>query len=102
MAAMREVFEKVPSEIRNEMPNLLLFAPSPDIQGQVYPQISGDGVPQVFVYLSPELESENEQVQVTFTVAHELAHVYLGHYRMNHADCTAKTDEEAKLSYLEW
>lgn len=101
MTAMREVFEKIPSEIWDEMPNLLLFAPAPGIRGQVYPQLNGDGIPTALVYLSPELESEDsEQAEVNFTVAHELAHVFLGHYQMQHEDLIETAEEAKTTTYL--
>jgi hypothetical protein len=90
MTAMREVFEKIPSEVWDEMPNLILVAPAPGIRGQVFPELDGGGPPIVFVYLSPELENKRvKQADVDFTVAHELAHVYLGHHQINNRDVRA-------------
>lgn len=57
------------------MPTVTFFAPSLNIYGEVM-QAQPDGV---FVYLSPILECESQR-DVDFTVAHELAHVALGHY----------------------
>jgi hypothetical protein len=72
--AMRKLSERVPED---DLPPLTVFAPSAALLGHVLPCGSGDSI---FVYLSPQLESKS-QAEVDFTVAHEFAHIALGHYK---------------------
>jgi hypothetical protein len=70
--AMRRLSERMPEEVYDELPILIVLAPAQWKYGQVYPSLLNG----VVVYLSPTLE---EQEEVDFTVAHEFAHVHLGH-----------------------
>jgi Zn-dependent protease with chaperone function len=72
--AMRRLSERMPEEIFDELPIVIVLAPAQWKYGQVYPSILNG----VVVYLSPTLE-KLEQEEVDFTVAHEFAHVHLGH-----------------------
>jgi hypothetical protein len=85
LAAMRKLSQRIPNAVLEVFPPIIVFAPSADILGQVLPQFpqltsapSGPG--PVLLYLSPQLE-QLSQAQADFTVAHEFAHVALGHYR---------------------
>lgn len=85
IAAMRHFAERVPQAVIDELPRILVFAPSQHIWGECYPwceTIGGNGemrtVEGSLVYLAPELE-EREQDDVDFTVAHEFAHAILRH-----------------------
>jgi hypothetical protein len=76
IAAMRKLSERIPEDVLDNLPPLTVFAPSAVLLGHVLPHGTGDSL---FVYLSPRLESKS-QTEVDFTVAHEFAHVVLGHY----------------------
>jgi hypothetical protein len=88
--ALRQCFDRIPIEAWDEMPPLILFAPSSWKFGQVNP-LATHSFPrptiQAFVYLSPSLESESQE-QLDFTVAHELAHALLGHHRPDNSEAT--------------
>lgn len=75
IAAMRKISERVPDDVLDNLPPLTVFAPSAAPLGRVLPCGPGDSI---FVYLSPRLESKS-QTEVDFTVAHEFAHIILGH-----------------------
>ena len=58
---------------------MLVFAPDPGKSGETKPRYSPPsrvGIKGVFVYLSPDLETE-DQPRVDSIVAHEFAHVIL-------------------------
>ncbi len=74
---MRNLSERVPDVVQDNLPARIVFAPSAARLGHVLPCGTGDSI---FVYLSPHLESKS-QAEVDFTVAHEFAHVVLGHYK---------------------
>jgi hypothetical protein len=79
--AIDTLVERVPEEVLDELPYILLLAPSPwQLGAAIYaPRMAED---DVLIYLSPELEgdlwsqSENDHI-----LAHEIAHVYLGHHQ---------------------
>jgi hypothetical protein len=66
---------KLDPNILNALPPVILFVPSMDWLG-----LAKTMEAKPMVYLSPALELE-EQSQIDFTLAHELAHVSLGHHR---------------------
>jgi hypothetical protein len=74
--AMGKAFLRIPRAIWDEMPMMTIFAPSPKKLGEVYPY-GPQG--RLFLYLSPGLENQ-PQDEVDFAVAHEFAHIALGHY----------------------
>jgi hypothetical protein len=75
--AMRKLSERIPEDVLDSLPPLTVFAPSRALLGRVLPYGTGDSI---FIYLSPRLESKSP-AEVDFTVAHEFAHVALGHYK---------------------
>lgn len=75
--AMQQICERVPQEVIDDLPPLTLFAPSAALFGRVFPFGGGNAL---FVYLAPNLERKSQR-EVDFTVAHEFAHVVLGHYK---------------------
>ncbi|HWR14164.1 MAG TPA: hypothetical protein VN577_05020 [Terriglobales bacterium] len=75
--AMQKLCYRVPDDVLDDLPNLTVFAPSTAILGHVMPSGAGNCV---FLYLAPSLERKS-QAEVDFTVAHEFAHVVLGHYK---------------------
>jgi uncharacterized protein YjaZ len=80
LEAMHRFYEKVSQSDLDKLEehSVIVFAPSPAYLGQVMPgPVAFDAV--VFVYLAPGLEKKN-QAEVDFTVAHEFAHVLLGHF----------------------
>ncbi len=87
--AMRKLSERMPVAVYDALPILLVVAPSQHVLGQVYPEpLCG-----VVVYLSPQLESMVQE-EVDFTVAHEFAHVHLGHRAMLENPPTLEDDAD--------
>ncbi|MGA8150901.1 MAG: hypothetical protein WB952_08125 [Terriglobales bacterium] len=82
IAAMRKLSERIPDDVLENLPPLTVFAPSAALLGHVLPHGTGDSI---FVYLSPRLERAS-QAEVDFTVAHEFAHIVLGHYKPGATD----------------
>jgi len=97
MKAMRRVWESVPAEVWDEMPSLIVFAPCPWKFGEVLPFGGHPAEEAAFIYLSPALESQR-QARVDFTVAHEFAHVVLGHHRPDSKDVLLTTAQSAKIT----
>src|SRR5450759_3565215 len=75
--AMRKLSERIPDDVLNDLPPLTVFAPSTALLGHVTPFGTGD---RLFLYLAPKLEGKSQH-EVDFTVAHEFAHIVLGHYK---------------------
>lgn len=75
--AMRKLSQRVPDDVLDDLPKLTVFAPSRALLGHLMPSGTGDSL---FLYLAPGLERK-PQMEVDFTVAHEFAHVALGHYK---------------------
>jgi Zn-dependent peptidase ImmA (M78 family) len=77
--ALNTLFKKVPRETIDRLGSLLIYAPS-GIYGCAWEAEEG----QKFVFLPECLESA-PQADVEHTVAHELAHLALGHSKNGHA-----------------
>lgn len=97
MTALQKLCERMPVRWKDKLPlPLIVFAPSPNIRGEAmaFSQVACS-VDQygAFIYLSPELE-RNSQRRVDNTVAHEFAHVVLGHHRH---DCQAYLGKSKKF-----
>ena len=73
------VLQKLPKNVIRKLidRNILIFAPDKNLGGESY-DLQAYEVDRVLVYLSPDLQNEPCD-QVRQTVAHELAHVVLGH-----------------------
>jgi hypothetical protein len=71
-----QVRQRRPKELEAALPPLIIFSMSLDCGGATYRrELSLD---HAFVYLSPTLEKETH-LSATWAVAHEMAHVVLGH-----------------------
>src|SRR6266566_9083152 len=88
--AMQHLIERVPDDVFNTL-DVLVFAPSPNIYGQVYP---GTLSSKTFIYLAPSLEEQSQQ-EVDFTVAHEFAHAYLNHEQAARNPSAIEDDADA-------
>jgi hypothetical protein len=89
--AMRHLFERMPSDLLNDLAgNVRVFAPSQHCYGQVFPA----GFREPMIYLSPVLENQ-PQAEVDFTVAHEFAHAVLGHTDYLKTASTSEDDADA-------
>ncbi len=76
-------------EALDRMPQVTIFAPPINHAGHAL------RIPtNCMVYLSPTLEFE-QQWKVNFTVAHEFAHVVLGHHRAGNRQMKIKADRHA-------
>lgn len=92
--AMRHLFERVPSDVLNDL-DVRVFAPSQHIYGQVYPAAFN----KPMIYLSPVLENQ-PQDEVDFTVAHEFAHAVLGH--SDYLKTSFASEDEADFLAVSW
>lgn len=89
--ALASVYKKA-KEVLDTLPGLTIFSPSVDHAGQV---MRNPRSGTIFVYLSPTLEF-NSQRDVNHVVAHELAHIVLGHHI-----ATDKQTKECESRYEE-
>ncbi len=87
------VHKKMDPDSQAALPPMVICSQSIRIGGLTLQRDTPDGF--VFVYLSPTLEHE-WHINATFAVAHELAHVVLGHgkYRLRNK-AEADADEKA-------
>jgi hypothetical protein len=74
--AIRLLCERMPQDVYDELPSLLILAPAAWKHGQVLPV--PQGVLKLVIYFAPDLEKES-QAQNDYTVAHEFAHAALNH-----------------------
>ena len=93
--AMRRCFEQIPEAVWDEMPRVMVFAPSADISGQVFPFAPRES--GAMIYLSPALERKS-QAYVDFTVAHEFAHVVRGHFLPDNNETKLTLDQLKSMS----
>jgi Zn-dependent protease with chaperone function len=97
--ALLTLCERLPDEIINEWPRIVVFAPDPNDRAScvgLMPSEPDSG--DTFIYLAPLLE-ELEQAEVDFTVAHEFAHAALRHHLPENMGLSI---EEAQKGYLNW
>jgi hypothetical protein len=91
--AMRVFYERVPAEALDNLPvELMVFAASPDMLGEVFSWTTFNAEKTAVIYFSPRLE-DLPQDEVKVTVPHEMAHVMLGHHEMLHEDFVCNSDE---------
>jgi hypothetical protein len=95
--SVRHIHKKIGWDILNALPLMTICAPDLNHSGRVY-QNTPTGL---FVYLSPNLEFESQRT-VDFTVAHEIAHVALGHHEPGNEqmslDASRHRDRPAELA----
>ena len=77
IAAIEKLSKRLPEDVQDNLPPLVVFAPSAAKLGEFKPFRLGD---RLLLYLSPRLEAK-PQSEVDFTVAHEFAHILLGHHQ---------------------
>jgi hypothetical protein len=96
--ALIKLAERIPDDIVNDLPRIVVFAPNPDDYGLCIPLMAGhpNGA-DAFVYLAPSLERQS-QSDVDFTVAHEFAHAALRHHKPE--NLMTLSMDEAKKGYL--
>jgi hypothetical protein len=102
--AMQLFWERVPVRWLNRLPQAIVFAPSPHKWGESFPWFSPVSTKEslgAFIYLSPELESLSQQ-KVNSTVAHEFAHIMLGHHDSSATDGDESKESEADLLISKW
>ncbi len=87
LLALELLYRTIPT-VLDQTPTTVIFAPNAGGLCTVVPNA------EVMVYLSPELEIESQE-QVTFTVAHEFAHVVLKHSPLCWNLDQSKQDEQA-------
>jgi hypothetical protein len=86
--------EQVPDEVFDDL-NVTFFAPSQHKFGEVYPDLPSG----ILIYLSPDLEQQPQE-EVNFTIAHELAHAFLGHQHIKRN--TPSIEDEADALAVKW
>jgi hypothetical protein len=98
--ALIKLAERIPDDIANDLPRIVVFAPNPDDYGSCIPLMpSNSSGEDAFIYLAPSLERQS-QSDVDFTVAHEFAHAALRHHEPE--NLMTFSIDEAKKGYLEW
>ena len=94
---LEEVRKKMPKEMQEALPPLVIFSPSLEAGGLVLRRELPPGF--AFVYLSPTLEHEFH-INVTWAVAHELARVVLGHGHYRQRKQADVLDDEKRVNDL--
>ena len=98
--ALIRLSERIPDDVVNSLPRIVVFAPNPNDYGLCIPLIAGDpNGADAFIYLAPSLERQS-QSDVDFTVAHEFAHAALRHHEPE--NLMTFSIDEAKKGYLSW
>ncbi|MFY9532269.1 MAG: hypothetical protein WBC04_21810 [Candidatus Acidiferrales bacterium] len=101
LKALQRVWKAIPQQHLDRLPErLIIFAPDPKEIGGIHPcpDFKEDGN---FMYLTSDLESMF-QVQVNIVVAHEFAHVVLGHVRLGRPHATLPCEWAADRLALQW
>lgn len=78
LSAILTLVTRVPRETLEELPHLVFIAPEKWQRGICMP--APTNVDAALLYFSPDLERMSQE-QNDFTLAHEVAHASLGHYR---------------------
>jgi hypothetical protein len=102
--AMRTLCERMPQEAKDELPSgIIVFAPSGKVYGEAKPLYTPEGPERHdhFIYLAPCLE-RGPQESVDATVAHEFAHVLLGHGEAIDLSDPLRQEREADLLIQKW
>ena len=75
---MKKLVERMPPELKDKIPPLVVFAPSPAVEGEDFllPALPASDEQSHLIYLAPSLERRS-QADVDSTVAHEFAHAIL-------------------------
>jgi hypothetical protein len=98
--ALIRLSERLPDEVANSFPRIVVFAPNPHDYGLCIPLMTGvTNDADAFIYLAPSLERQ-PQTDVDFTVAHEFAHASLRHHEPQ--NLMSFSIDEAKKGYLNW
>jgi len=98
--ALIKLSERIPDDVLNGLPRIVVFAPNPHDYGLCIPLMAGDqNGADAFIYLAPSLERQS-QSDVDFTVAHEFAHAALRHHEPD--NLMTFSIDEAKKGYLNW
>ena len=98
--ALIRLSERIPDDVVNGWPRIVVFAPNPQDYGLCIPLMAGapDGA-DAFIYFAPSLERQS-QSDVDFTVAHEFAHASLRHHEPE--SLMTFSMDEARKGYLNW
>jgi hypothetical protein len=98
---LEEVHRKMPKELQTMLPPLIIFSPPLNAGGATFRREIPPS--SVFIYLSPTLEKEH-CINATWGVAHEFAHVVLGHghYRLRNQAEVEKDEREASELASKW
>lgn len=97
--ALIRLSERIPENVLNGLPRIVVFAPNPHDYGLCIPLMAGDPEgADAFIYLAPSLERQSQD-DVDFTVAHEFAHAALRHHEPE--KLMTFSADEAKKGYLE-
>ena len=87
LPALKQLIDKEP----------VLFAPEPNIGGRVYPAPSPGFAGRFIVYFSPDLLSR-PQAYIEAVIAHEFAHLVLGHDEIPCQDARERALEDEKVA----
>jgi hypothetical protein len=92
LSALQTLCERVPDEVFQHLPTFSIFAPDSQTFGSLLHTMH-----PIVIYLAPALE-EKPQAEVDFTVAHEFAHLYLGHHEHEEGEFRLYLEEPTEVS----
>lgn len=82
--------------IKSKIEDFQWYLPHEDMGGEIFPTFS-----KCVLYLSPLLEKKAKDISVA-VVAHELAHLTLGHKLLTSSEADKKQEKEADQRVCEW
>ena len=82
--------------IKSKIEDFQWYLPHEDMGGEIFPTFS-----KCVLYLSPLLEKKAKDISVA-VVAHELAHLTLGHKLLTSYEADKKQEKEADQRVCEW
>jgi hypothetical protein len=91
--ALKTLCQRMPVDVYDELPIIILFAPAPWKNGEALPVPKSWDQEAAIIYIAPRLEEETQE-QNNFTLAHEFAHVSLRHHSYEAMAIGALTDAD--------
>lgn len=91
--ALETLCQRMPIDVYDELPIMVLFAPAPWRNGRSFPVPKSWDEEAAIIYINPRLEEESQE-QNDFTLAHEFAHVSLRHHTYKAMALGVLTDDD--------
>jgi hypothetical protein len=101
--ALKTLCQRMPVDVYDELPIIILFAPAPWKNAAGFPVPKSWDEEAAIIYVNPRLEEESQE-QNNFTLAHEFAHVSLRHHTYEAMSIGGLTDadEDAADALVKW